>query len=812
MEPEPRIGVYICHCGTNIADMVDVQGMAEFARGLNGVVLSKNVMYACSDPTQQEIEEDIKEQELNRVVVAACSPRIHEPTFRSVLERAGLNKYLFEMANIREQDSWVHEDRSQATEKAKDLVRMAVARARLLQPSEESEVTIGENALVIGGGIAGIQAALDLADAGYKVYLVEKEPFLGGRMAQLGLTFPTLDCSTCILAPKMSEVGRHPNIEILANSTVKRVEGYVGNFTVTVKRRARFVTKDCTSCDKCTEVCPVTVPNEFDMGLSLRKAIYKTFPQAVPAEYAIDFDACLNEPNILVCERCLEVCEPQAIDFEVPPESVKKLHIDTMIIATGANPYDPTPLGEYGYGRYDNVITTMDLERIYAPTSPTEGQIIRPSDHKIPKRIAFIQCVGSRTANPALKQHSYCSRICCMVSIKQSLVIKSKIPDAQVTVYYIDIRAYGKGYEELYERARREGIRFIRGLPGEIREDGDKSLTLVGENILTDEIYRNRYDMVILSVGLEAREDSGELQRTFSLSRDTNGFFIERHPKLEPVDTTTTGIFLAGAAEGPKDIRESSTQAKAAASRASRLMKEGKVEIEALTAMVDKELCNGCGVCEEACPYKAISVDGIAHVTETLCQGCGICAAACPVGAIDMRHYTDEQIVAQIDAALLERPEEKVIVFTSYWCSYSGADMAGTARIKHVPNARIIRLLCCGRVKLDFVLRALEKGAAGVLIAACHPGECHYGKGDQETLLRYKLLKEALREEGVDESRVALEGISAAEGKRFAEAINQFVERVKGLEPIRAEKLENVSRRLQELRERQQKVLQEVAH
>jgi heterodisulfide reductase subunit A len=782
MSPEPRIGVYVCHCGTNIADTVDVEKTAKFAQGLDGVTISKDMMYACSGPSQQEIMVDIREQKLDRVVIAACTPRMHEPTFRAVLEQAGLNKYLLEFVNIREHDSWVHHDRDAATEKAKDLVRMGVARARLLRGYEEKEIPVGEEVLVLGGGISGIQAALDLADADYHVHIVEKEPFLGGAMAQLGLTYPTLDCSTCILAPKLSEVERHPRIEILANSTVEGVEGYVGNFTVTVSQKARFVTDACTSCDKCTK----------------RKAIYKTFPQAVPAAYAIDFDACLNKPNLLVCERCMEVCEPQAINFEMLQRTTRKLHIDTILIATGAKPYDPSSIAEYGYGRYDNVITTLDFERIYAPTSPTDGDIVRPSDRATPKKIGYIQCVGSRKSNPALHQHPYCSRICCMISIKQALVIKSKIPDAQVTVYYIDIRAYGKGYEELYERARRAGIRFIRGLPGEIRENADKSVTFIGEDALLGEMYAGRYDLAVLSVGLEAQEDSRDISGLLGVARDTDGFFIERHPKLEPIDAPTTGIFLAGTAAGPKDIRESSTQAKAAASRASQLMRRGIFRKESLTAEIMEERCIGCKVCEEVCPYHAVSVDRVAHVTDALCAGCGICAAACPEDAIDMRHYTDAQIIAQIDAALTERPTEKVIVFTSYWCSYSGADMAGTARIKHSPNARIIRLLCCGRVKPEFALRALEKGAGGVLMATCHPGECHYDRGDQAARKQYELLKETLRGAGIDESRLAMEGISAAEGKRFAEVINQLARKVTALEPIPAEKVDKARQKLQE--------------
>jgi len=807
MSVEPRIGVYICHCGTNIADTVDVQQTTKFARGLDGVAISKDLMYACSGPSQQEIMMDIREQKLDRVVIAACTPRMHEPTFRAVLEQAGLNKYLLEFVNIREHVSWVHDEKDAATEKAIDLVRMGVARARLLQRYKEKEIPVGEEVLVLGGGISGIQAALELADADYHVHIVEKEPFLGGVMAQLGLTYPTLDCSTCILAPKLSQVERHPRIEILANTSVESVEGYVGNFAVTVSQKARFVTDACTSCDKCTEVCPVTIPNEFDEGLSKRKAIFKTFPQAVPAAYAIDFDACLNKTNLLVCERCMDVCEPQAINFEMIQQSTKKLDIDTIIIATGAKPYDPSLIAEYGYGRYHNVITTIDLERIYAPTSPTGGDIIRPSDRAAPKKIGYIQCVGSRKSNPALHQHPYCSRICCMISIKQALVIKSKIPDAQITIYYIDIRAYGKGYEELYERARRVGIRFIRGLPGEIRENADKSVTFIGEDALLGEMYAERYDLAVLSVGLEAQDDSRDISSLLGVARDTDGFFIERHPKLEPVDAPTTGIFLAGTAAGPKDIRESSTQAKAAASRASQLMRRGVFQKEALTAEIMEERCTGCKECEKVCPYHAISVDGVAHVTGALCAGCGICAAACPEDAIDMRHYTDAQIIAQIDAALAERPTEKVIVFTSYWCSYSGADMAGTARIKYAPNARIIRLLCCGRVKPEFALRSLEKGAAGVLMATCHPGECHYDRGDQEARTQYELLKETLREVGIDESRLAMEGVSAAEGKRFAEVINQLASKVAALDPIPAVKLAMARQKLQEHKKDLQRVI-----
>ena len=790
---EPRIGVYVCHCGTNIAGVVDVAEVAEFAKGLENVVLAKDVLYACSEATQREIIADIQEHGLNRVVVAACSPKMHEPTFRAVLERAGLNKYLLEMANIREQDSWVHKDGHRATEKAKDLVRMAVARARLLAPLEETEIPIGERVLVIGGGIAGIQAALDLADSGYKVYLVEKEPTIGGRMAQLDKTFPTLDCSTCILAPKMAEVGRHPNITLITNAEVAEVEGYVGNFKVKVKQRARFVTEDCTGCDECTKVCPQTVPDEFNMGLSLRKAIYKPFPQAVPAEYVIDFEHCLNEENLITCEKCIEVCEPKAIDFEQPLEKEIELKVDTIIIATGANPYDPSGLPHYGYGRYDNVITTMEFERIISSTGPTGGKLVRPSDLRPPKRIAFIQCVGSRTVNQELPEHPYCSGVCCMVTIKQALLIKEKIPDAEITVYYIDIRARGKGFEEMFLRARKAGVRFVKGLPAEILENEDKSLTLVGENILLNELYRDRYDMVVLSVGLEARPESAKLKEILKVAQDADGFFIEKHPKLEPVDTPITGIFLAGCAESPKDIRESSIQAKAAASRASRLMKEGVIKAEAIKAFVDTEKCTGCQLCEKVCPYGVPRVvDRKSQIAEAACQGCGICVAECPVGAITLHHFTDEQILAQIDAALAENAKEKILAFCCNWCSYNAADLAGVMRMEYPPSVRIIRVMCSGRVEEEFVMHAFKRGAGIVLITGCHEGECHYISGNLKVKERFARWRRRLERKGINPERLQLAWFNAGEAA-------EFVAKLKELDKLLAELSEEEVKRASEV-------------
>nr|WP_048060534.1 CoB--CoM heterodisulfide reductase iron-sulfur subunit A family protein [Methanothermus fervidus] len=643
---EPRVGVYICHCGVNIAGVIDVKAVREYAETLPNVVVARDYKYYCSDPGQEEIQRDIKELGVNRVVVAACSPRLHEPTFRRCVEEAGLNPFLFEFANIREQDSWVHmDDPEAATEKAKDLVRMAVAKARLLEPLEFEKVPVTRKAMVIGGGVAGIQAALDLADMGYKVYLVEKKPTIGGRMAQLDKTFPTLDCSICILAPKMVDVGKHENIELISYAEVKKVDGYVGNFKVTVEKKPRYVDEDlCTGCGSCIEVCPIEVPNYFDEGMGMSKAIYIPFPQAVPLCATINKDYCIE------CNLCDQVCERGAIKHDQKPEEIE-LEVGTIIVATGYDPYDPSEKYEYGYGVYDNVITSIELERLINASGPTEGKVVRPSDGKKPKRVAFIHCVGSRdekVGNP------YCSRVCCMYAMKNAQLIKEKKPDTEITCYYMDIRAFGKGFEEFYKRSQEKyGIKFIRGRPAEIIENPDKTLTIRAEDTLLGKTTEYTYDLVVLCVGLVPPEGIEELRQTLGLSKSPDGFFMEAHPKLRPVDTHTDGIYLAGVAQGPKDIPDAVAQASGAASRAAIPMSKGEVLIEPIVATVNEDICGGCGVCVELCPFGAIELkEGKAHVTVALCKGCGTCAAACPSGAMDQKHFRTQQIMAQIEAAL----------------------------------------------------------------------------------------------------------------------------------------------------------------
>jgi len=785
---EIRIGVFVCHCGLNIGGTVNCKEVTEYASTLPHVVLSEDNLYTCSDPGQERISKGIKEYNLNRVVVASCSPRLHEPTFRATCESAGLNKYLFEMANIREHCSWVHlREPEKATEKAKDLVRMAVARAALLKPKEELVVQVTKAALVIGGGVAGIQAALDLADTGYKVYLVEKSPSIGGKMAQLDKTFPTMDCSICILAPKMSDVGRHPNIELLTNSDVIKVEGYIGNFKVTVHKKPRYVTKECTACGNCVDVCPVEVSNEFEVGLTWRKAIYTPFAQAVPAIYLIDENSCIGLSEN-TCAKCKEVCGPDAINFNDMPEEVE-LNVGTIIVATGMDVYDPVALTEYGYLQFPNTITSLEFERLINAGGPTGGRLVRPSDMQVPKSVAFVQCVGSRAKK---KGNPYCSNVCCMNTIKDALLIKEHWPDTKIYVFYIDIRAFGKSFEDLFRRAKGAGVIFVRGLPAEIIEDKKAhNLWLIGENTLEKKIYKVNVDMAVLAVGLRPSEDSDKIQRLLRLSKTSDGFFMEAHPKLKPVDTPTRGVFLAGCAESPKDIKDSVTQASAAAARAGILMAKGSVTIEAITPIIDLEKCTGCGMCTRVCPYHAINVNKErkkAEVIAAACSGCGTCGAECPFDAIEMSHFSDEQMYSQIDAATEANADKKIVAFCCNWCSYAGADFAGVSRMQYPTSVRIIRSMCSARVAMKFVERAFARGVAAVLVSGCHLNDCHYIDANYQTKKRVEKLWKKMERLGLDKNRLHLAWISAAEGEKFASKIKEMQKIVDGVTKEEIEK------------------------
>jgi heterodisulfide reductase subunit A len=651
---KPRIGVFVCHCGVNIGGVVSVEELVEYAKTLPDVVFATDYKFMCSDVGQTLIKEKIHEMNLNRVVVAACSPRMHEPTFRLVLKEAGLNQFLFDMANIREHSTWVHmREPKGAFEIAKDHIRFSVNKARELRPLEVQKVPVDPKCLIIGGGIAGMNAAIDLANEGFKVYLVERSPTIGGHMAQLDKTFPTMDCSACILTPRMVDIARNKNIELLTYSEVIEVSGYIGNFEVKILKKPHYVDQEkCTGCGVCVDHCPVTCGNEFDLGLASRKAIYIPFPQAVPGQYTIDMDKCIQ---CGICESP-EVCEPEAIKFDDEPEIIE-IKVGTIIVATGWDLYDPTELKQYGYGKYTNVITGLQMERLLSSFGPVMGRPVRPSDLKEPHSIAFLQCVGSRNFREGGNQ--YCSRVCCMYATKQARQYKEKHPDADVYIFYMDIRAFGKGYEEFYESAARNyGINYVRGRIAEVSEDKDHNIIIRSEDTLLQEPIELKVDLFVLSCGLEPRADSNQITSLLRIQKSSDGFFMEAHPKLRPVDTLTEGIFIAGVAQGPKDIPDSVAQAKGAASSAASLMSQGEVEVEPFFAVVRPDRCTGCGMCVENCAYSAIELvedrrfGTIASINQALCKGCGACSGNCRCGAIDIKGFTTEQIYSIITGRL----------------------------------------------------------------------------------------------------------------------------------------------------------------
>ena len=643
----PRVGVYLCHCGSNIADKVDMDALREFAAALPDVVVARDYKYMCSDPGQDLIKADIKEHGLERVVVASCSPRMHEPTFKRACLAGGLNPYLMEMANIREQCSWVTTDREAATRKAKALVHSAVNKVRLLEPLQESSVPVEPRVLVVGGGIAGIEAALKIAEAGHKVVLVEREPSIGGNMAKLDKTFPTLDCAACILTPKMVSVAQNPNITLLTYSEVEKVEGFVGNFTVTIRKKARSVDeKLCNGCGTCQEKCPIKVPNEFEEGLGMRKAIYTPFPQAVPNKPVIDRANCTyyKTGKCRVCER---FCPPQAIRFDQEDEILTE-RFGAIIVATGYKLFDPSVAAQWGYGRYDNVITGLQFERLCNASGPTGGKILL-KDGREPKAVAILHCVGSRDKN----YNEYCSRICCMTSVKFAHLVREKT-GAKVYDLYMDMRTFGKQYEEFYNRVVAErDIYFIRGKGAEVMQDPVTGQLLVRvEDTLLGVFREIPVDMVILNAGISPRPDAQEVAQKFGIQRSADGFFLEYHLKLEPMKTANEGVFVAGTCQSPKDIPDTVAQGAGAAAEALKVILLGQVAVTPTTAEVQESLCSGCRVCIPLCPYSAISLDeakGVAVVNQALCKGCGTCAASCPSGAMRAKHFDNRQLLAQIE-------------------------------------------------------------------------------------------------------------------------------------------------------------------
>jgi heterodisulfide reductase subunit A len=653
-----KVGVYICHCGSNIAGVVDVEAVSHWAgEELENVVVSRDYKFMCSSLGQELVEEDIKKEGLTRVVVAACSPHLHEKTFRRACSNAGLNPYLCHMASIREQVSWVVEDHDVATEKAKAMIAGAVNRVQLHEELEPSLVPVNPHTLVVGAGIAGIQASLELADAGHPVYLVEREPSIGGHMAQFDKTFPTLDCAACILTPRMSDVGAHPNITLLSYSEVEEVSGYVGNFNARIKKKAKYVKEDlCTGCGICIEKCPKKVIDDvFEVGMGYRKSIYRPFPQAVPNIPVIDTVSCTYFERGK-CKACQIFCPTEAIDFE-QEDSYLDVDVGNIILATGYDLFDCAEMPQYGHGRLANVFTSLEFERMCNASGPTDGKIVLRDGVTEPKSVAIVHCVGSRDEN----HNKYCSAICCMSALKFGHLVIEKT-NAEVYSCYIDMRTNQKGYEEFYNRLLEEGMHFIRGKVAEVTDaaripDEEDKLIVQVEDTLLGKQRRIPVDMVILMAGLEPRADARDVGLQFGIACSMEGWFTERHPKLDPVATMTDGIFVAGTSQGPKDIPATVAQGAAAAARIQGMITKGEVEIEPIVATIQEERCSGCKICNNLCPFNAIDYledKEVSFVNSALCKGCGTCVAACPAQAISGAHYSNDQIFAEIEGLLYD--------------------------------------------------------------------------------------------------------------------------------------------------------------
>ncbi|MBU0684961.1 MAG: hydrogenase iron-sulfur subunit [Candidatus Thermoplasmatota archaeon] len=714
-EKDERIGVYVCHCGSNIAGTVDCKAVSEYAQGLEGVVISRDNVYTCSEPGQNQIVEDIKKNGLTKIVVASCSPKMHEKTFRKTLEDAGINPYNLEMVNIREQCSWVHKDKNEGTKKAKDLVKGGVLRAARLESLFPKEMTMSKEVLVIGGGIAGISASLQLANSGYRVYLVEKSSSIGGRMAQLSKTFPTLDCATCILSPRMVDAGTHPNIVLYTGTEVVEFSGTPGSYKVKVRIGPKGVDpKKCIGCAKCEKVCPAKTLNEFEECLYERKAIYKPFPQAVPASYVVDFDKCNK------CGVCVKVCSVHAIDLE-EKEQFQEFEVGAAIVATGFDMFDVKKLHEYDTSLPD-VITATQMERLMINECGAGMVLKRKADGNRVKKVAYVLCAGSRTRKVGMP---YCSKICCNYAIKQSVILRKTFPYMQVYVYYIDIRAAGRGFEEFYVRSMEDyGVKYIHGKVSDIQK-GTNGIMVRAEDVTLGEIIENEFDMVVLCTAMMPSKGTAELAKLMKVPLGEDGFVSEKHPKLDPVSTHRSGIFAAGVVLGPKDVRDSVIDGRSTAGQVVEFLGTGKMLVDPVKAIVaDGMKCTKWKACEAICPAKAIQVDEVPRVDTFACIGCGACVSECPERVFELAHYTDSQVDSEMSGLLdAASPDLRIVGFFGDTLAYVAADSAGTARLEYPPSIRMMRVPSAARMGRREILRAFAYGADGVILSDEEGGE-----------------------------------------------------------------------------------------
>jgi len=780
----PKIGIFVCECGGNIGDVVDIKTVLETVKNWEGVVVAKYNKYLCSRPAQEVIVEDIKKRGLDRVVVASCTPRMHLPTFQSVLERAGLNPYMLEFVNIREQDSWVHGPKPspETTKKAVSLIRGGYERSLELQPLESISEKSSREILIIGGGIAGITAALELGYLGYKTRIVETKATIGGNMAKLTKVFPTLDCAQCILTPRMAEIGRNPNVTLLTYSEVQDISGRPGNYTVKVFMKPRGVdTEKCRNCGVCAKVCPVATPDKFNEGLSQRKAAYIDFPQAVPSAYVIDFDACTK------CGKCEQMCPSKAINLEDKGKTIE-LNAGAIIMATGYELYDANMLKNYGYGVYKDVITMMDLERLTSASGPTGGYVKRADGSDV-KKMAIVLCAGSRDKNYI----PYCSRICCMYALKQAFVLK-KMLGIDVHVYYIDIRATGKGYEDLYWRDEEAGVVFTKGRVSEIWKNNNGKLVVLAEDTLMGEVKEEEYDQVALATPMVPPQGLKDLSEKMKLSLGEDGFIQEKHPKLDPVDSLVTGVFACGCALSPKDVRDTVSDALGASAKAALFLKGEYITTSPEKAFVIQELCDGCKACVPVCPVNAIAMeDEKAKINPFVCIGCGACIPVCPKEAIDFKNSTNRQIIATLKGILMDKdPDEvRIVAFVDRNVGYTGIDFLGLDRVNYPDNVRIVAVPSTAIIGLKHLLYAFAFGADGILVIE--------GQQDIDERFTKKRMIDASRslaDYGIESMRVRYSYVPLPVYKKAAELFSMFTERIKKFGPLTVEKRNKAKEKL----------------
>ena len=765
-----RVGVFVCECGGNISTTVDVDSLCSEARQTLDVVRSEHVPFLCARPGVEALKLSIKNASLDRVVIASCSPHMHETVFREAVAEAGINPYLMECVNIREHCSWVHHDKAKATQKAVLLVKGGVYRARFLEPLEVERRRLNEDVMVIGGGVAGITSALLLAEAGHHVLMVERSPSIGGHMAQLSKTFPTLDCAPCILGPRMAEVAKNENISLKTNATVETMSGQVGAFHVKIRQNPRCVDPEkCVGCGRCAERCPVSVPNEFDLGLYPRKAIYRPFPEAVPPVYVVDNNSCKR------CGLCAKVCPAGAIDLN-ELETTSEHDFGAVIVATGFELVNPEAWKNFEPN--ENVLTALQMERL-AVRELAAGNVLKRKDGQRVRRVAYVLCYGSRDPHKGVP---YCSGICCAYSVKQAILIKKTLPYVQVWIYYNDLRMNGRGLEEFYSEARELGIRFIHGKPDGVSSTPNGELQLVAEDKDSGLLFDNRVDMVVLATAMVPASGTSELARNLRISLSEDAFIAEKHPKMAPVETQRRGVFAAGAALGPKDVRASVAEGQAAAGEALRLLGSGEISLDPVKAIVDTERCTKCGECIASCENVAIAlVSGKAVVDKASCNGCGACVSKCPQGALDLILFRRKQLEEQIKGLLEEDTEEtRILGFFGDETAYRALDSTGTARISYSSNILPIRIPSTALVDAKLLLHAFVSGADGIMLF-----DTDGSSGATATQKSLKDIRELLRSEGIEQDRVVFQPVLLPLFRIVGERIDAFVRKTENLGKIR---------------------------